>query len=100
MKKLFSLIGLATIMTLSFIISEKTTLAIKDVDEIMNQIKEKTSEKNIPPENAIIKNDTIRPGIDGRQIDIQESYNRMRTINMYNEKYLIYKNIEPDISIN
>lgn len=100
MKKLFSLIGLATIMTLSFIISEKTTLAIKDVDEIMSQIKEKTSEKNIPPENAIIKNDTIRPGIDGRQIDIQESYNRMRTINMYNEKYLIYKNIEPDISIN
>lgn len=99
MKKLFSFIGLATISILSFIISEKTTLAVKEVDNIMAQIKQNMAKYKTEPENAIIKDNTIIPGINGKTVNINKSYKNMKKINMYNDKYFIYEEQSPEITI-
>lgn len=99
MKKLFSFIGIATITILSFIISEKTTLAVKEVDSIMTQIKENMDKYKQEPENAIIKNNTIIPGINGKIVNVNKSYRQMKKINIYNDKYLIYEEQSPKITI-
>lgn len=99
MKKLFSFIGLATISILSIIISEKTTLAVKEVDNIMAQIKQNMAKYKTEPENAIIKDNTIIPGINGKTVNINKSYKNMKKINMYNDKYFIYEEQSPEITI-
>ena len=99
MKKYFSFIGLITIILTSFILSKKTTLAVKEIDEIMIQIKENQEKYKQEPQDAKIKNNTIIPGINGKTVDIEESYKKMKTIGKYNEKYLVYKEQTPQITI-
>ena len=99
MKKMFRFIGAATIISLSIIISEKTTTVVKNIDTLMNTIKQKQEEYMTPPINATIKNNTIIPGINGKKIDIQQTYNEMKKIGNFNDKYIKYQQIQPEITI-
>ena len=99
MKKIFSYIGLLTIITISIIMSNKTATVVKNIDSLMTEIKEKAEEYNIQPESAIIKNNTIIPGMNGKKINIEKTYKNMKKIGKFNEKYIIYEQIKPEISI-
>ena len=99
MKKIFSFIGVATIISLSVIISEKTTTVVKNIDTLMTEIKEKQQEYTTQPINAFIKNNTIIPGINGKKIDLQKTYNEMKKIGKFNDKYIKYQQIKPEITI-
>lgn len=100
MKKIFSIIGFATIVTLSFILTEKTATVAKDIDEIMNTIKEEYKKYEQEPADAIINNNTIIPGNNGKKININESYEEMKKIGKYNKDYYKYREIIPTITIN
>lgn len=96
MKKLFSIIGFVTILSLSFIISKQTETVVKNIDTIMTEIKENQNKYDINPIPAIIENDTIIPGINGKKLNIEKTYTEMKKIGKYNEKYLIFDEIRPD----
>ena len=72
MKKILKNIGLATTIILSFIISEKTALAVKEVDEIMSEIKLRQDKYKIEPQDALIEKNTIIPGLNGKQVNIEK----------------------------
>ena len=95
MKKLLSMIGLTTIITISFVISEKTITAVKNVDELMTEIKEKEQQYEIIPIEAEETDDTIIPGLNGKKINIEKTYEEMKKIGSFNEKYIKYKEVEP-----
>lgn len=99
MKKFFSYLGMLSLICFSFIISEKTALVVKDVDEIMTEIKEKEKKYKEESTNAIISDDTIIPGLYGKTINIAKSYEKMKKIGIFNENYIIYDEIKPEISI-
>lgn len=65
----------------------------------MEEIKEKSDSLKIEPINAIVNGNTIIPGRYGKEVDIHESYKKMKRINEYNENMLVYKDIKPTISI-
>ena len=99
MKKVFSLIGIATIISLSFILSEKTEMVLKNIDTIMSELKENQKKYETEPISAIIENDTIIPGLNGKKINIEKTYKEMKKIGEFNEKYLIYDEIKPEKTI-
>lgn len=99
MKKIFELIGLFSLICFSFFYTDKITTVIKENDDILNQIEEVTNQYKIDPINAKIDNNTIIPGINGMEIDINESYKKMKKINSFNTNLLVYRQIEPEISI-
>ena len=99
MKKIFSFIGAATIISLSIIISEKTTAVVKNIDNLMTEIQQQEQEYMTPPINATIKDNTITPGINGKKIDIQQTYNEMKKIGEFNKKYIKYEQTQPEITI-
>ena len=99
MKKIFSTLGLTTIICLSFLLSEKTSIVVKDIDEIMSTIKEYNKEYNEEPIEAIEENDKIIPGIEGKKVNIEKSYTEMKKIGYYNEKNYVYDIVKPKISI-
>lgn len=99
MKKIIEYIGITTMICLSIIISEKTNIVVKEIDQIMIQIKENKEKQEIKPENAIIKNNTIIPGICGKTINIEKTYIEMKKIGKYNPQYNIYEEQKPELSI-
>ncbi len=99
MKKTFQIIGLIAIIILSIIISNQTTIVVKNIDTLILEITQQEKKYNETPQNAKIQNNTIIPGKYGRKINIEKTYQEMKKIGKFNEKYIIYEEIKPEISI-
>lgn len=100
MKTFFKLTGLLVLFFFSFFYTEKVINVITQQDEIMIKIKENEEKNNIPSTNAIINENTIIPGLSGKEINIDKSYKEMKKIGTYNENMLVYTKVLPEISIN
>lgn len=99
MKKFFQSIGIITLMISSFILTDKVETASKKSDSLLNEIK---SKKDGYKENAIepiIKDNTITPGINGKEVDVNKSYEQMSKIGYFDDKLLVYKTLEVENSI-
>ena len=91
MKKIFQFIGIITLTIGSFIYTEKVAMTAKQTDSLLNEIK---SKKDGYKENAIepiIKENTIIPGVNGKEINTQKSYENMTKVGYFNDKLLEYK---------
>lgn len=100
LKKIFETIGFISLICFSFFYTNKISLVIKENDDIIKQIKDIKSEYEIKPIDAKINNDEIIPGKKGSSIDVNKSYEKMKQINTFNDKLLVYKDIYPNISVN
>ena len=99
MKRIFKIIGLISLTCFSFFITEKTSLVVKNMDDIMISIKNKSDEFKRNSVNAKIKEDTIIPGISGRVVNISKSYKKMKEYGTYNEELYVYDYIKPNVSL-
>lgn len=99
MKKIFEIIGLVSLICVSFFITEKTTLVFQNIDTIMTQIRENSINFNKESQDAIIIDDSIIPGKYGYQVDIDKSYKKMKKYGYYNEKLYQYKEVKPNIRL-
>ena len=100
MKKIFEGIGLLSLICFSFFYTSQIATVIKDNDDIYKQINEIKEQYTTKPIDAIIKENTIIPGISGSEIDVNKSYKKMKKINSFNDNLLVYKSIKPSISVN
>lgn len=99
MKRFFQQLGMITLICLSFIYTEKAATVLMEVDQIMIKIKEEKDKYQVNPANAIIANNTIIPGLSGREVDVVKSYNKLKKIGRYNPQNLEYKTIKPEVSL-
>ena len=99
MKTFFRNIGIVTLLIFSFIVTEQTSMAVKDTDEIMIEIKKNINNFQTDAVDAYIDDDTIIPGISGKQIDINKSYENMKRFGFYNSNLIEYQILKPNISI-
>lgn len=93
MKKFFQIIGIITLMVGSFLFTYKVQKASKMIDELLGEIK---SKKDGYKENAIepyIMNNTIIPGLNGREVDVDKSYANMSKVGYFNDELLVYKTL-------
>ncbi len=93
MKKFFQSIGIITLMIGSFVLTDKVETTSKLSDTLLNEIK---SKKDGYKENAIeplIKDNTITPGVNGREVDVNKSYEEMSKIGYFDDKLLVYKTL-------
>ena len=99
MKKFFQMIGITALACFSFIFTEKTAITLRDNDKLMQVIKEESETYKVESENAVLNNNTIVPGINGKSVNNNKSYDNMKRFGKFNEKMLIYDVILPEISI-
>lgn len=91
MKKLFQIIGVLTLFTVSFSYNEEVEKVGKMTDSLLEEVKNNSSNYETEKVEAIVYENTIIPGINGKKVDINKSYNSMKQIGFFNEKNLIYK---------
>ena len=65
-------------MCFSFFITEKTTLVVQNVDDLMAEIKENSSKYNKPSINAKIEKNEIIPGVCEKKVNLIKSYDKMK----------------------
>ena len=99
MKKTFQIIGLISLTCFSFFVTEKTATVVNNMDEIMIEIKEKKDDYRSDPKDAIIEENTIIPGIKGKEVNINKSYKNMKTNGYFSDKLFIYDYTKPRISL-
>lgn len=99
MNKFFQFMGILTLICFSFFYTEKTSMVVREYDEIMKQIKEVAPSKTKEPIEAIIIDDKIIPGKPGMQVNINKSYYKMKQYGKYEETLLVYQEIKPTIEI-
>ncbi|MDO5568820.1 MAG: hypothetical protein Q4G04_01745 [bacterium] len=99
MKNIFKTIGLLSLICFSFFYTDKTVTVVKNQDPIMIKIMTEQEKYFVEPISAIKSGNTITPGLNGKKIDVEKSYNSMKKMGTYNSNLLQFTSIYPDISI-
>ena len=89
--KVFSILLLAGF---SFYYTERVTKIVREKDPIMIKINEAKESNYVSNINPIIDGDEYVTGIKGCEIDIEKSYDRMKTYGEYKNELLVMKEIE------
>lgn len=99
MKKFYKTLGLFAIMLFSFYYTEKIAIIMQNKSPIMMGINEVAASYFTEATDAQIEGEYITPGINGRMINKNKSYNNMKSFGIFNEYYLIFDEIKPKISL-
>lgn len=99
LKKLIKISLILLVSIFSFYYTDKSIELIRNQDPLMKEIKNKDEKYNIEATNATVKENTIIPGKSGKEIDYEETYNKMKQYGAYNETLMTLKEVIPTISI-
>lgn len=99
MKNTLKLFGLITLMCFSFFYTEKVMMVVSEQDPLKMQIIQLADSYKISPNEAIVTDDTIIPGNNGRKVNIEKSYKKMRKNNVFNNNLLVYDILYPDYTV-
>ena len=99
MKRFFEILGFLSLICFSFFYTEKTIDVVKEVDDIMITLKEQAPKYQVKAENAKIDGMFMIPGISGKIVNIQKSYEEMKHYGKFHPNLLVYDKVSPEISI-
>lgn len=100
LKKLIRVTLILLLSVFSFYYTNKSIELIREKDPIMKTIKGTNEKYNIKAVNAEVKDNTIIPGLTGKEIDYEKTYTNMKQYGAYNEILTTLKDIEPTVSVN
>ena len=98
-KKYISYLGVLVLACFSFYYTDKAVDIVKRNDPIMKSIVANAEEYYIDPVNAIIDGDNIISGINGKEVNIDKSYQNMKKIDEFNESMLVFDEVIPNITV-
>ena len=99
LKRFYKTIGLFAIMVFSFYYTEKIAILMQNKSPIMQNINGVEERYRETPVNANVEGDYIVPGVMGRMVNKTKSYVNMKAFGIFNEYYLIFDDVKPDISL-
>lgn len=100
LKKYTSYLGVLVLACFSFYYTDQAVDIVKRNDPIMKSIIANKESFYVDPMSAIINQDEMVIGMNGKEVNIDKSYQNMKKINSYNESMLVFDEVIPNISIN
>lgn len=86
-------------MLFSFFYTEKIAILMQSKSPIMQNIESVKDNYLVSAVNASIEGNYIVPGIMGRMVNKNKSFVNMKAFGIFNEYYLIFDDVKPDISL-
>ncbi len=87
------------LMGFSFFYTQQVVNLVRKTDPIMKQIEKVSQEKQEKAKDAVIQGNTIIPGYNGKEIDQEASFEKMKQYGKYNESLLVFEEISPTVSM-
>lgn len=91
MKNFLQIMGVLTLFVVSFSYHGEVAKVVKLSDNLLEQIKENKDLYKSKKIEAVVTKNTIIPGINGKEVDINKSYNAMKQNGKFDEQKLVYK---------
>lgn len=83
-----------------FFYTEKIALNIKNQNPIMKDINEITDSKYVASiDSTLIDELYIIPGLNGKEINVDKSFNNMKSTESFSDELLVFDQIKPDVSL-
>ena len=98
-KKLIQVTTVLILVLFSFYYTNKTIEIIRETDPLMKQIKQESEKYEIEAKDAKIEGNKIIPGKNGKSINYEETYQKMKQYGTYNESLTVFKETKPSLSI-
>ncbi len=98
-KKLIQVTTVLILVLFSFYYTNKTIEIIRETDPLMKQIKQASEKYEIEAKDAQIEGNKIIPGKNGKSINYEETYQKMKQYGAYNESLTVFKETKPSLSI-
>ena len=99
MKNIFNYFFLISLVFFSFFYTDKVINIINKKDPLMVEITKQKDKYKVEPTEAIITENTVIPGIEGKEIDVDKSYEKMKIEGVFREQSIIYNKVTPTNSI-
>ena len=97
--KAFRNLGLLAIVAFSFFYTEKIANFVLENNELYQKIEEEKENYTVEAIDAVISDNYIIPGLNGLMVNVKDSYFNMKDIDVFNEYYLLYDVIYPNVSV-
>lgn len=99
MKEIIKKISLLILICFSFFYTDKVINYINKNSKLMKEIESVKDEYFVKEVNAYINEDTIIPGMSGKKVNVNKSYENMKEYNTFIVNYLVYDNIIPILKL-
>ena len=100
MQKYLKYIGFIGICLFSFYYTEKIALYVRNKNPIIQSLNEVSEELYVNAEDCELVSDIyIIPGLNGKEVNVNGSYNNMKDYNEFIEDKIIYNQVKPDNSL-
>lgn len=86
-------------MLFSFYYTEKIAMLMRQKDPIYETIEDMVATSNTNFVNATITENTIVPGINGLAVNVDKSFQKMKSFGAFNKYYLVFDQVKPEISL-
>lgn len=90
---------LGVFVILSFYLTDKIMIYLENQSPIMQKIMKEEEKYKELPVNAEVDANTIVPGIKGKEINKRKSYAKMDDFGTFNEMFIIYDYLKPEVSL-
>lgn len=94
LKKMFKVTMIVVLLGFSFFYTEKVTKIVRKKDPIMIEINKIKDDKYIQSIGPIINEDEYIVGINGCEVDINKSYNKMKSVGKFKEELIVMKQVK------
>ena len=98
LKKYISYLGVLVLACFSFYYTDQAVDIVKRNDPIMKSILANQENYVVDPMNAIIHEDELTVGMNGKKVNVEESYQNMKKVNQYYESMLVFEEVPPEYS--
>ena len=86
------------LIMISFYFTNRIIIYMENMHPIMQEIDARKADFKVRPVNAIINDNTIIPGINGKSVNRRGSYMRMGEFGAFNETFIVFDIVRPKIS--
>lgn len=99
MKKIYPVILTLLLIYFSFYYTNKVVGLIKSKDPIMVKIEKEKNKYEVKAINAKVYNKNVIPGKNGKVVNENESFKKMKSYGEYNDELYVFDEVEPTVSI-
>ncbi len=97
--KFFKYFGVCAIMVFSFYYTDQIANFVLEKNELYQKIARVKDDYQISSVSAVIEDKYITPGLNGSKVNVKNSYYNMKNLDLFNEYYLVFDEIKPQVSL-
>lgn len=99
MKKIYPVILTLLLIYFSFYYTNKVVGLIQSKDPIMVKINKEKSKYEVDAINAKVDSKKMTPGKNGKVVNVNQSFKKMKSYGEYNDELYVFEEVEPTVSM-